>query len=829
MNDHEFRLWLEARGCKEKSIETRVSAVRRIEQALARLGLPDADLDVAYDRDALAATKSALQALRADALKGGQLYRTLLPQSEKPINRLANFISWLGNYRSFREGRLLEGSDAEKIRWHVFESYIVPARERGDGQATVRVREVYDALSLPPHWRNICQAISGKLLQELANVDPPHRVGKADSSAASFVFQLRSVDFSFDAVLTELRQRYREIHDTDKMVSFELPDGRQAALERTARVQVWFEFDAAAGSLPTTEAEHYTAEQGRNSNLPLRLRHIGSSGIAPRPVVKVVMRDFPTLTATLDWYEGQATVAVPEDITEDQPAMPLVKATTNLILHGPPGTGKTYATASEAVRLCLGVVPGDREKLMQEYARLLASGRIEFVTFHQSYSYEEFVEGLRPVQSEGTTAGFRLQPEMGTLRRIAMRAEKSSGSPVNSGSSSFSIGNRKVFKMSIGVANDPEDNELFDDAVADGYALLGWANIDWSDDRYREREQIIEKYREHEQGLDMDEPTATSARVKQINYFRNRVRKDDVIVVSKGNALIRAIGVVTGDYTFIPRERREYAHQRPVHWLWVDRDGIPSEEIYSEGIIAPSIYELNRNYLNIPALERYINSGLSVGGGAPEPFVLIIDEINRANISKVFGELITLLEPDKRIGELNELRARLPYSRDLFGLPANLHIVGTMNTADRSIALLDTALRRRFEFRELMPDASTLQSAGRASGIGLQNLLSVINERVEYLFDREHQIGHAYFIGCASREDVDRVMRGKVIPLLAEYFYLDWAKVAAVLGDADGTGHFLERKALVPPAGVNGDDGGETRYRWSVKPVFGAGCYDQFQ
>jgi len=523
------------------------------------------------------------------------------------------------------------------------------------------------------------------------------------------------------------------------------------------------------------------------------------------------------------WAVGRSESVPQNDDTEERGLMNSSTPPTNLILYGPPGTGKTYATAREAVMLCTGSAPEQREELMAEYARLAASGRIEFVTFHQSYSYEEFVEGLRPVQGDDGSAGFALLPEMGAFRRIARRAETSTGP----GTSDFNIGDRQIFKMSIGEVANPDDAYLFEEALDGGYVLLGFGDIDWSDARFENREAFIEACREHDTEEGESEPTAMSGRVQCPYIFRNWMQKGDLVIVSKGNSLFRAIGVVTGGYQYVPRESGVYSHRRAVQWLWLDRTGVSVEEIYSKGFTQKSIYALTHADLNIPALERYIASQQSNAGGAPEPFVLIIDEINRANISKVFGELITLLEADKRLGAANELKVRLPYSREMFGVPANLHVIGTMNTADRSIALLDTALRRRFEFRELMPNPLVLPAD--VDGVPLSAMLAKLNERIEYLFDREHQIGHAYFIGCKSRADVDAVMSHKIIPLLAEYFYEDWTKVASVLGDAKGEGHFLERAILKAPAGFEVDDGAEPRYRWNVKTTFGDNCYVQFQ
>lgn len=495
------------------------------------------------------------------------------------------------------------------------------------------------------------------------------------------------------------------------------------------------------------------------------------------------------------------TFVLSQDVNDGDRTMPIAvqTATTNLILYGPPGTGKTYQTAWEAVRLCLGndvaaALSGEknRVRLLAEYRRLVIEGRIEFVTFHQSMSYEEFVEGLRPsVDTDAPSengAGFRLEPVAGIFQRVARRAEASA----RDGSSN---------DVDLDETEKPQDwPEQNVDAVALEPATEATDN----------------DYLQPERDLGKDRFTIGQMPPVRDGTFR-KLAQD----VAQQLAEVHPQGFSLQQYReALVRAGRDTGIEPTGGW---EKHNMPTWASHPDQawLVPAGATSGAAALLNPPTDDGPQTSGGAVSSQhvTTAAYVLIIDEINRANISKVFGELITLLEPDKRLGRRDEIQLTLPYSKKRFGVPPNLHIIGTMNTADRSIALLDTALRRRFTFKELMPNPAVLSP--NVGGINLQKLLATINDRIEYLFDREHQIGHAYFTSCKSLEAVEDVMRHKVIPLLSEYFYEDWSKVAAVLGDGpQGPSRFLEARQLAAPPGIAADDFAGERLRWRVKDQF---------
>lgn len=370
----------------------------------------------------------------------------------------------------------------------------------------------------------------------------------------------------------------------------------------------------------------------------------------------------------------------------------------NQILYGPPGTGKTYHTIDKTLEIIDGMVPTSREKAREKFEIYKQTGQIEFVTFHQSYGYEEFVEGIK---AKTTDSGIEYKIESGLFKKLSKKAT------TNFEQTQENIVAKKDFDV------------IF-------------------------KERVLDK---------VFEDVRLEIKMKKSSFFIKEI---------------------------------DEAH------IYFDKSGGDSQHVLLLKNLR-AMYETGENKLIMGGLSQYYNPLLEyllkdseIKEEEKEPlknYILIIDEINRGNISKIFGELITLIEPSKRIGADEALHVRLPYSNELFGVPSNLYIIGTMNTADRSIALMDTALRRRFEFTEMMPRPELLDF--EVEGLHVKSFIETINRRIEYLYDRDHTIGHAYFMSLkdnATLKELDSIFRNKIIPLLQEYFYDDWEKILMVLG-----------------------------------------------
>lgn len=505
----------------------------------------------------------------------------------------------------------------------------------------------------------------------------------------------------------------------------------------------------------------------------------------------------------------------------------------NIILYGPPGTGKTYDSALHAVRICDGEAPNTRSELMARYRQLQQENRIGFVTFHQSYGYEDFVEGIRPVLEEGSRteldagAGRSTGPSVvryecrpGVLKTMCTWARSKSIKHFDD--AEVDLETATIWKMSLGDTQIADEAAIYDECIEKDFVLLGYGEgINY--EGCKSRNDILAK-------LQAKDPTTltTDYNVQAINFFTQEMAVGDLIVVSDGNLKFRAIARVTGPYRFL--DRQSYRQMRPVEWLAVFDESLPKETINEKKFSQMTLYRLRKKDLKLSALKELISR-------KPEGsrnHVLIIDEINRGNISKILGELITLLEPDKRLGAENELTVTLPYSGDTFGVPSNLYLVGTMNTADRSIAFLDVALRRRFRFVEMMPDSNLIRTSansdGEVEGVDIAGLLDTLNDRIELLYDREHLIGHSFFFGINSLAQLRDVFRYKVIPLLQEYFYGDWQKICFVLAcpfdemgkptNKNANPIIKTRQLSAAKLGIEGVDVPEDKISCGLNPAF---------
>ncbi|EAK4001698.1 AAA family ATPase [Campylobacter coli] len=413
----------------------------------------------------------------------------------------------------------------------------------------------------------------------------------------------------------------------------------------------------------------------------------------------------------------------------------------NQILYGPPGTGKTYHTIDKALEI-LGENLESRDEKKAKFDEYVKNGQIVFTTFHQSYGYEEFVEGIKPhIDSEENSKEIKYEIKDGIFKELCEKALENRDSIKNF--------NFYIDKLKEKVKIDDNNPEKYFELPNTKYSI-----------QYR---------------------NGKTFRIKFDDMSKNH--KDYPVSIDNIEKLYKTSNI---------------------------------DEIYNSAYVRAIL-----NYLKLQGLEDYKEKDEKVN----LPYIIIIDEINRGNVSKIFGELITLIEASKRIGEKEELKVTLPYSGKKFGVPKNVYIIGTMNTADRSITSLDTALRRRFEFVEMMPNSDLLNNVfickdvenpnededylgddAKTEGYAeiLQNILISINKRIEFLLDREKTIGHAFFMSEAVKfnknnwikpdeyeEDwyvlsiskLKSIFQNKIIPLLQEYFYNDYALISAVLND----------------------------------------------
>ena len=447
----------------------------------------------------------------------------------------------------------------------------------------------------------------------------------------------------------------------------------------------------------------------------------------------------------------------------------------NIILYGPPGAGKTYNSVIYAVAICDNIPVEDvklrnYEDVLDRYRELKNDGRIAFTTFHQSYGYEEFIEGIKPnLDDNDNSLSYTI--EDGIFKKFCQNAQK-----LKLDNSSFlKKDNPKIWGLYLGGVGATElKKECFDNDII----RLGFNKV-------------------KDENLDHENVSAQAR--SMITDFQSSMEIGDIVLIAKDSKNIDAICVIEGDYEY-DDSNKEYPRVRKVKWLAKDDILINVADIFpSMHKQLPRCTLFSLNYINLKKVFSIVSeqkdSDIEIGYDDSKPYVFIIDEINRGNISKIFGELITLIEDTKRSGASEAMEATLPYSGEPFSVPKNVYILGTMNTADRSIAIMDTALRRRFGFIEMLPDPEVLDRLGigivsfddnEDEELNLSEMLRVMNKRIEYLYDREHTIGHAFFIKLAKEYSLDtlaEIFQKKVIPLLQEYFYDDYEKIQLVLGD----------------------------------------------
>lgn len=436
----------------------------------------------------------------------------------------------------------------------------------------------------------------------------------------------------------------------------------------------------------------------------------------------------------------------------------------NVVLYGAPGTGKTYDVPELAVRLCdpafMAAEPS-REEIVSRYNQLKTEKRIAFTTFHQSLDYEDWIEGLRPVVNENSQVTYEI--ESGIFKKLCEEAER----PVVKDKQVGIADNAVVWKVSLAGTGD---NPVRSDCMKNSYIRIGWDGYgpvisdetDWS--VYNgEGKQILDAY-------------------------INKMKIGDIVMSCYSSQTIDAIGVVVGDYEF-DDSLPNYKRVRRVNWLVKNINENIVEMNDGKTMTLGTVYRLNSITLdNVKSILEKYNTSSNMEEN-DKAYVMVIDELNRGNVSKVFGELITLLEADKRKGRINAESVVLPYSKKAFHIPNNVYLIATMNTADRSLGSLDYAIRRRFAFiaekpfglevegfnEELFEKVSSLFVKNfdeyKESGWDLTMKLEPADTLSEEYKPEDVWIGHSYFLmqDEEGEDNTSNRLLYEIIPLLEEY------------------------------------------------------------
>lgn len=457
----------------------------------------------------------------------------------------------------------------------------------------------------------------------------------------------------------------------------------------------------------------------------------------------IVLKTLTDITKYSDYVERlKELIGIENDTMIKEVKNPL-----NQILYGPPGTGKTYNTINKALEIInddevKALDWSDRTKVKELFDKKMKEEQIVFTTFHQSMSYEEFIEGIKPIEPKEDETDLTYKVESGLFKKMSIEA-------------SFNIARSRMSKEITETLDFSNFYDLFIEDIQEKIINNKDVKLKTKSggtvliDSISQQGNIIIKHHNGTRTYTVSKPRLTKLQsaiksLDNVNNINDEFR--EVIGGSNSSAywsVLNAIKQATKKVK-LKTDEKNYAYEDKIE----------------------VVKKMNKDDFNNFQRKNYI---------------LIIDEINRGNISQIFGELITLIEEDKRLGKDESLKVTLPYSKEKFGVPPNLYLIGTMNTADRSVEALDTALRRRFSFVEMLPD-STLLGDTEVDGIRLAELLTTINDRIEVLIDRDHTIGHSYFMNVKDMDGLRFTFKNKIIPLLQEYFYGDYQKMEMVIG-----------------------------------------------